>query len=140
MRLVIVLFMIYTGLIAEQFVKSFNIVVDNKQQLMWQDNEETSLYQENITIGKTYCENLILNSYTDWRIPTIKELQTILDVQEKKIAINKEFQYTKASRYWSSTPVFENKNSFWYVDFSTGEIDYQTQNQKYSIRCVRGLL
>ncbi len=137
MRYLILLFMILSFGFGADFKKAINIVIDKKQNLMWQDNLESTEYLEDITLGKTYCENLILNGYIDWQMPTIKQLQSISDMTKNKPAIKKEFEYTKQNIYWSMTPTSWDKNRYWYVDFNTGEISHNTRDNKYTIRCIR---
>jgi len=56
-----------------------DIVTDNVTGLMWQDSLEaktvTSYWEEAIN----YCNNLNLGNYTDWRLPTTKELTYLID-------------------------------------------------------------
>jgi hypothetical protein len=52
-------------------------VTDNVTGLMWAQNQ--SKESKGWTEASTYCENLELAGYTDWRMPTIKELWSIRD-------------------------------------------------------------
>lgn len=139
MRNFLLYFLVTSTLFASDFEKSTNIVIDKKQNLMWQDNLESTQYKEDITMGKTYCENLILNGYIDWRMATIKELQSILDITNKNTTIKKEFLHTNPTKYWSSSYNIAQQNSFWYIDFKSGRVEFENQNQQNSIRCVRNL-
>ncbi len=139
MRFFIIFIFITFSLFASDFEKSINIVTNQKHNIMWQDNLESTQYIEDITMAKTYCENLILNGYIDWEMATIKQLLSIIDISSQKIAIKKEFQYSTATKYWSSTPYVANKNQYWYVDFKTGLVNHENQNKKYTVRCIRNL-
>jgi predicted ATPase len=137
MRKSFLFFIIVVSIFANDFEKSLNIVTDKTTNIMWQDNLESTQYLENITMAKTYCENLILNGYIDWKMATIKQLQTILDITNKNTTIKKEFQYTTQSKYWSKSNYIVNKNQFWYIDFKTGIVNFSTRDNQYTVRCIR---
>ena len=54
-----------------------NLVVDNDSGLMWTQNANISGYATNWVGASNYCENLITNGYSDWRLPDLKELSRI---------------------------------------------------------------
>jgi len=139
MRFFIIFIFITLSLFSSDFEKSINIVTIQKQNIMWQDNLESTQYLEDITMAKTYCENLILNGYIDWEMATIEQLQTLIDISNKKTAIKKEFQYTTPTKYWSKSKFIVDENQYWYVDFKTGLVNYDNQNKRYTVRCVRNL-
>ena len=132
-------FLISISIFANNFEKSINIVTDTTEKRMWQDNLESTQYLEDITMAKTYCENLILNGYIDWKMATIEQLETLIDVTKKDITIQKEFQYTTPTKYWTKSKYVADSNQFWYVDFQTGSVNFDTRNHKYTVRCVRDM-
>lgn len=119
------------------FLKSDNIVIDIDKNLMWQDNEEVKIYKSNWSLAKEYCKSLTLNGYIDWRLPSIKELQTIVDVRKKKPAVNEQFKFCQNTSYWSNTPDIKNKNYAWYVGFETGATFLGSKDYDCYIRCIR---
>jgi len=137
MKVFIFFCMMALTLVANNFEKSLNIVTDTTTNTMWQDNLESTQYLENVTMAKIYCESLILNGYTDWEMATIKKLQTIIDISNKDFTIPKEFQYTTATKYWSKSEYSLNKDSFWYVDFKTGIVNFDRSNKRHTVRCIR---
>ena len=52
-------------------------VTDTKTGLMWAQTD--SLGHIAWKDAKLYCENIILSTYNDWRMPTIEELETLFD-------------------------------------------------------------
>jgi len=52
------------------------VVIDESASLMWQRKsaERKMEYEE----AYAYCENLVLGGYSDWRLPTISELKTLI--------------------------------------------------------------
>ena len=124
-------------LIASNYVKSENVVIDIKKNLMWQDNIDNIQYTSNWTLAKEYCSSLTLNGYTDWKLPTIKELQQIVDINKAKPAVNDQFKFTEPSSYWSNSQDLTNKNYAWYVGFKTGATFKDSKDYDCYIRCIR---
>ncbi len=123
-----------------------NIVIDNNTNLQWQDDEnvtKTMTWSE----ANTTCENLTLGGYTDWRVPNIDELETIVDYGRYKGddkgsigAINEVFKNindTGWQEYWSSTTALSNTNDAWRVPFNYGTDYWDHKSNHYSVRCVR---
>ena len=87
-----------------QFVDNNNGTVSDKMSdLMWQqqDDGETRNWQEALN----YCNGLTLAGHTDWRLPNVKELQSIVNYQRPAPAIDTaSFGVSDpAAWYWSST-------------------------------------
>jgi hypothetical protein len=136
MKTATLLFALYVNIFANNFEKYDNIVIDIKSNIMWQDNVEVTQYKENLTMSKLYCNELILNSYTNWRLPTIKELINIIDIKSKRY-INNKFKFTSQSKYSTTTTFVLDNKKIWYVDFANGKLDYQNSINKFNIRCIR---
>jgi hypothetical protein len=119
------------------------IIVDNVTGLMWQKETAPSTYRW--PQAARYCNRLTLGGYTDWRLPTIQELITLVDssVAFPGPTINTDyFPDTVADNYWSSTTdknlPFNNK---WCVYFRTGfVVKYNMLKEGISVRAVRGSL
>jgi len=116
--------------------KFTNVVIDTTNHIVWQDNDEVGDYKETSTMADVYCQTLILNGHTNWRVPTIKELQTIVDIQQQN-TINKLFSHTTPDIYRTSTKFKKDSTYKWGIDFKTGEIKYINNIDKFCIRCVR---
>jgi len=138
------------------------VVIDNITGLMWQDNVEAKMVTKpwltngnyntchkdttspacNDTSGDTaakYCEDLILGGYTDWRLPTIKELTLIRDRSRYNPTIDiNSFQNVVSYDYWSSTTNVGYKDYAWVVDFDKGYDSFRAKANIAYVRCVRG--
>ncbi len=104
--------------------------------LMWQQEEGGSMDWEGAI---TYCEDLSLAGYTDWRFPNIKELESITEDSLYNPAIDTNyFPDAHASLYWSSTTYAISSSSAWSVGFNAGSVgSYGKPGSRY-VRCVRG--
>jgi len=136
-------------------------VTDKTKKLMWQDNtvvktmKKTWLnsyhYQKcrqgntdscTNTSGDTamsYCSNLQLGKYTNWRLPSKDELESIVD-KNRKPYIQKAFKNTPRDRYkftWSSTTY--SHIASWVVRFSNGRSQGYYKGGRNSVRCVRDI-
>ena len=86
-----------------------------------------------------YCSNLSLDSQTDWRLPNIKELQSIVKYGASSPSIDTtNFLNTKSDYYYSSSTRFADPTNNWSVFFSSSGIAYTTKTTSYYVRCVRG--
>ena len=129
------------------------VVYQISSGLVWQDNAaaETVTKQwvtsANYNAGNytdtsgdtaaTYCTNLSLGGFSDWRLPTNEELLGIVKSDASFPSISSIFQHTRSSYYWSSTTDSSNASNAWSVYFNSG---YQlTYNKSFGIyvRCVR---
>lgn len=125
------------SLYASSFARSESVVLDLKRNLMWQDNQEVVEYKTTWSLAKEYCSTLTLSGYTDWKLPTVKELQTIVDIKKEKPAIYEEFKNCEPTSYWSNSQDMSNKNHAWYVGFKSGATYKDSKDYDCYVRCVR---
>jgi hypothetical protein len=127
-----------------------DVYVDNNTKLMWQDNKEAKATRKpwvnpdnyndknyNNTEGDTaasYCENLNLKSFNDWRLPSSEELVGIFKQNSK-------LNNVSHNNYWSSTSDtgMNNYRAWRIYFFSTGHSNFHNKNNNYNVRCVRTL-
>jgi hypothetical protein len=115
---------------------SKEVVNDLTNNLMWQDDEDVRTVQKNWQGAMDYCQNLNLAGHSDWRLPNLEELKTIVD-KNNDPAIKSEFKNTTSYSYWSSTPGAGGSYGAWVVYFSGGGEDSDNEYNYNTVRCVR---
>jgi hypothetical protein len=126
---------------AQSFIDSnlsTDIVVDSTTTLMWQKADDNT--QRNWNDAVTYCNNLSLGGYADWRLPSKVELHGL-----NNSSVFNQIQGTPFSQvgdqyfggYWSSTS-FETDYA-WHVFFSKQGADGYASKFGWTnlTRCVR---
>ncbi len=121
------------------------IVTDKVTNLLWQDNNETTVHNKaNATGAINFCNSMTLGGISNWRLPQTWELLTILDKTRYDPATDSVFQYNADTIYaqgytWSATEVTPNSNTYWIVNFKTGVDVYDAGSASpYAVRCVSG--
>ena len=132
---IILLIMIGLSILNADFTRSGDVVTDNTTKLEWQDNEVGSSSNWEGAIQR--CEDLSLGGNSDWRLPNIIELISIVDDTNFNPSINIVFQNTTFYHYWSSTTYASLPYNAWGIYFSTAlQNNYNKLNYNY-VRCVR---
>ncbi len=127
----------------DNFTRNNGVISDSATNLEWQDDysdNNNSVKETTWQSAIDYCEALNLNNKSDWRLPNINELSSLLDDTKYNPAINDIFQNNNnSSNYWSSTnSSFHNGTNAWIIYLHTGV--YGTSVKKdnsLSVRCVR---
>ena len=115
-------------------------ITDNVTGLMWQKSPAIIAYTWEQALD--FAENLTTATYSDWRLPNIKELVSLNSETTNTPSINTTFFPTIAStKYWSSTTQFApGSTSAWFNDFqNSGITSYSLKTVSYPIICVRGI-
>jgi hypothetical protein len=114
-------------------------VYDTKTKLTWQQTVPSTAYTW--ANAKTYCAGVGASlGGTGWRLPTCKELQTIVDDSQTNPSIDTTaFPSTPAAWFWSSSPVAGSPSYAWLVNFNNGYTYnfYDGFTDTDSVRCVR---
>ena len=138
-------------------------ITDNNTGLQWekQSNADGSIHDG----GNTYTwtdafavhvaglNAMIFAGHNDWRLPNVKELQSIVNYQNANPAVSPAFHSgtgcvvgctvltcscTSASAYWSSSTDASSPAGPWYVDFGVGVVKFVRKSFTFRVRAVRG--
>lgn len=136
----------------------------NDAMTMWLDRVN-SLDTTDATDGADGSRGSFAGGYTDWRLPTIAELQSILDTSVPGCRVSpfttpcvdpifdanctagcantapdpaNACSCTAASGYWSTAADAYDPSGAWDVDFSDGDVDFTFKNFSLHVRAVRG--
>ena len=114
------------------------MVKDLRTGLMWEDSYHSKETKITHPRAVAYCRDLALGGYTDWRLPTIRELLTIVDYTKEEPAILDAFDNVDDEGfYWTSTIVAGEDDEYWGVNFKHGESSRAAEYYDRYVRCVR---
>lgn len=112
-------------------------VADMVTGLVWQKLDDGVL--RTWTEAETYCLDLSLGERTDWRLPSRKELLSIVDAGRRYPALNPVFECSSAiSEYWTGTSYAGDIDKRWYVFAYLGNSNPAPASESYRVRCVNG--
>jgi hypothetical protein len=113
------------------------VVFDTTTSLIWQDDNDARERTKTWLDAISYCDSLSKLGYTDWRLPNINELYTLVDITTSSPALDSTFEQSSNAKYWSSTTYSYEKTKAWHIDFNTGREDFSLKTSTLNIRCVR---
>ena len=112
-------------------------VTDTDTGLMWQQDTAPDYY--NWQQALSYCENLTLAGYSDWRLPNVHELQSLVAYLRIDPSIETGFFNTVSFFYWTSTTDVYHLDNVWGVSFYSGDVGFPDKsNDEGNVRAVRG--
>lgn len=112
-------------------------ITDNLTNLIW----KKVAYEDSITWEQAlvYADTLSASGFTDWRLPNIKELQSLNDESRINPSINNSFFTNIAvNKYWSSTTLPNHTTWAWYLYTQFGITTYDDKSFRHYVLCVRG--
>ena len=112
-----------------------NTVTDTVTGLIWQRGESSATYTW--ANAKAYCSGLSLGSAT-WRLPTLIELESIVDGGTYSPAINTTVFPTPPREYfWSASPLAKDSSYAWSIHFYNGVPSLDDVGVSSNVRCVQ---
>lgn len=115
-------------------------VTDGETELMWTKDTQQIMGRLTWQEAITACNSLNYAGHHDWRLPQVKELQSMIDYGRENLPglppgnpfINVQNWY-----YWSSTPNTSITGSAWSVDMHYGHPWYHDESYDFYVWCVR---
>ncbi|MEO6423687.1 MAG: DUF1566 domain-containing protein [Candidatus Nitrotoga sp.] len=127
-----------------------NEVTDSNTGLIWRRCAEGMKFITNSCSGmatafssdqaQSWAKNEALTSGKPWRLPSLKELSSIVDSCRCNPAIDTAaFPGTPGSPFWSAPPAEGEPSYAWGVNFDYGYVDYGSEHNSagYRVRLVR---
>jgi hypothetical protein len=138
--------------------------IDPDTYLMWEVKTNYNImYEYSWKEATRYCDELVLDGYDDWWLPSTMQLRSLSNVrmygeygadwdewylkaEEYKnngFFIKTIFQYNIGSEgdYWSvsdNASISESEEAYvWFVDFEAGYDDWTYASSQHYVRCVR---
>lgn len=122
-------------------------IIDNYTKLIWQRTPPPTT--ATFAGAASYCQGLALDGYVSWRVPSYKELLTLVDenphveyengmLVPHAIDPNAFPQTAVDTPYWTSSmyPANASRNSAYAVDFQDGQAYQQLLTAQLYVRCV----
>ena len=118
-----------------RFTVNSQVIKDTRTGLVW--SKETKNTRVNWQEAKDYCANLTTGWKTNWRLPDITELRSIVNRSCYNLATYSEFDNTVASYdYWSSTTRAISTVSAWILYFNNGSTSWNSKTSSSYVLCV----
>jgi hypothetical protein len=74
---------------------------------------------------------------SDWRLPSLNELQTLIDETQVKSAVPDIFPDRTDDLYWTSSIRIDTQSDAWFVSIGAGNTYWLPTSQLFHARCVR---
>ncbi|MBT5934648.1 DUF1566 domain-containing protein [Sulfurimonas sp.] len=79
-------------IISTSVLISAEVFKDLSTGLIWEDSYATQGIKKDLSEAKVYCKELKLDGKSDWRLPNIKELYSIVDTNKFNPSIKNGFK------------------------------------------------
>jgi hypothetical protein len=113
-------------------------VTDTCTGLQWQRDTPMDLFTWEEALRES--EDLVLAGHDDWRLPNVRELQSIVDHGRVSPSIATEFvPSTFREWYWSSTTRTYSPDQAWEVYFGDGNVNVDAKQGLRRFRAVRSV-
>lgn len=109
------------------------VVVDTKHNKMYYD--AAPLGKMSFPKAQKRCEKMNYLGHTNWRVPSKKELRSLLENSRRGVTIKHAFKHVQEDLYWSGTP--DRYDKAWYFDFDLGRYGSREQKHEFNLFCVR---
>jgi hypothetical protein len=120
---------------AGRYVVTTSSVQDTVTGLVWERAPAATMYTT--AEAQAYCTDLFTPDSDAWRLPTFKELQTLVDESRSSPTIDlTAFPGAPAAFVWSVAPTSTSSYHL-VVDFNNGETAPTLSPTRAHVRCVR---
>jgi hypothetical protein len=124
-----------------EFLHSHAVVIDHATGLMWQQSgapEQMNLKRAGKYIKKLNQEQY--GGYSDWRLPTIEELASLLEPAKKNGDLYIDPVFDPKQRWcWTADHVKNSFNTAWIAHFLHGNVSIRYTGTAFYVRGVRSI-
>jgi hypothetical protein len=135
-------------------------ITDNNTGLVWEkksldgtihDQNTIHTWTDAVAVHVAGLNTIAFAGHTDWRLPNVRELQSIQNYEKFGPAVSSVFNTgcvagcatlacscTASSNYWSSISFAPDPAFAWFVDFSGATLNRDGKIQANRVRAVRG--
>lgn len=141
-------FKIHPFRFAKESLADSDVVRDENTGLMWEIKSDKADAFNNrdrlftLQEAQAYIAELNRSSYngfTDWRLPNLQELRSIVNYTDRIPAIDTAlFPDTAPAFYWSSQPYMPDSSLYWGIYFGYGCAICYNRDTRFRVRAVRG--
>ncbi len=117
---------------AGRFVRAAGTVTDRETGLMW---AEASIRLQTFNDSRTTCAATTLGGHTGWRVPSIKELHSLVDDTALQLALDPAFRAVNGP-LWSSTPG-RLAGTHWVMSLRPSAVSPAADLTTHEVICVR---
>jgi hypothetical protein len=137
-----------------KFIVKEGIAEDTKTGLIWLRFAHGQLWKNNTVMGDAETVNWNdafelaeqfnqqggYAGYRDWRLPTIEELKTLIDLvkDQSSNSIDTDVFPENTRWFWSSSPYINDSDGAWIMDFYDGSGYDDYKDSSNAVRLVRG--
>jgi hypothetical protein len=128
----------------QRYIVSDGTVLDRTTQLTWQQAAAGPLpWMWNAGDGsaQAYCAELTLDGAEGWRLPSVKELFSIVDFNATggglDAAVFPVPAQLRSYLFWTATSLVNDEELAWAIDFMAGNGEVADVTQGAFVRCVR---
>lgn len=119
------------------------VVTDNLTGLMWAQDANLANGTKLWADALAYCNGLTLGGHTDWRLPNVKELFSLIDFAFFEPALSDDegtvkwsegdaFTGVQSNVYWSSTTYALLPSRAWFVHMLNGYVYFDYKDKDYN--------
>lgn len=120
-------------------------ITDNRTTLMWVKDGNSPGCNNGVSLtweqALSFCEGLSYAGYSDWRLPNVRELGSIINDGVTNPTISTAyFPNTKTGgvgQYWTSTTQIADPTVAWQINFYNGGVSGSYKTTSFNVRCVR---
>ena len=112
-------------------------VTDTKTSLMWSKDARITP-GTNWEGADRYCSLLELAGLSDWYLPSLSQLATLIDIHQRHPSLPLGHPFTgEIGAYWTSTSHVTEPDAAWYVYMYDGTMSYQWKGRPLNVWPVR---